>query len=298
MDSNLKAAAVYNDFSGFEKLRQSAREDQSEALEGVAKQFESIFLQMVLKSMRDANSSMKSDLMQSDSTEFYEGMYDQQMALTLSQNNSIGLADVLVRQLSQFQNSKLKDAAEMNKEIVVPLKQASKASSVESSKDLLFKNPVEFIKSLLPSAIETARKLNTDPKILIAQAALETGWGKSVIKHEDGASSFNLFNIKAGKGWSDAKVSVDTLEYENGKAVTKNEPFRSYHSFQQSFEDYFKLLDSNPRYEKAIAAADDPKKYVQELQKAGYATDPTYADKIYKIYNSDLLNGVVNSLMK
>jgi flagellar protein FlgJ len=145
-----------------------------------------------------------------------------------------------------------------------------------------------FMSQLLPHAQQAASELGIDANVLLAQAALETGWGKSVIKNSQGDSSFNLFNIKADKSWQGKQARVSTLEFDGDVARKEMAGFRSYESYKQSFDDYVSFIKSNPRYSDALKKADNPAQYVRELQKAGYATDPRYAEKIMSIYNSQI----------
>lgn len=146
-----------------------------------------------------------------------------------------------------------------------------------------FANHEEFIATMLPMAQEAAARIGVDPKVLVAQAALETGWGKSVLRQGDGASSHNLFNIKAGSSWKGDTARAVTAEYENGQVVKETAQFRAYDSFADSFHDLVNLLQNNDRYQGVVNAADNPEQFVKELQKAGYATDPRYASKIASI---------------
>ena len=149
--------------------------------------------------------------------------------------------------------------------------------------ELPFASPEDFVERLLPIARETAGELGVDPRVLVAQAALETGWGKAVIQREDGSSSNNLFGIKADSRWSGDRVHANTLEYEDGLVVRKREPFRAYDSYADSFRDYLAFLRDNPRYGEALNRTGDPRGFMQALQQAGYATDPAYANKILAI---------------
>jgi flagellar protein FlgJ len=146
-----------------------------------------------------------------------------------------------------------------------------------------FASKDEFIAAMLPMAEKAADKIGVDPRYLVAQAALETGWGKSIIRQQDGSSSHNLFGIKTHNTWEGDSARVLTTEYRDGKAVKEAAAFRAYDSFAHSFEDYVTFLQGNGRYEKALAAVDKPGQFAQELQKAGYATDPQYARKINQI---------------
>lgn len=148
-----------------------------------------------------------------------------------------------------------------------------------------FSSPAEFIATMLPMAEKAAKRLGVEPRFLVAQAALETGWGKSIIKQKDGTNSHNLFGIKAS-GWEGASAKVTTTEYVNGKATKEVAGFRAYDSFEHSFNDYVRLLENNDRYKPAIqvaSASGDSERFVKELQRAGYATDPQYASKINQI---------------
>lgn len=152
-----------------------------------------------------------------------------------------------------------------------------------------FDSPEMFVSSLLPLAEDVAKELGVDPKVLLAQAALETGWGKHIIRDAQGDSSNNLFNIKADKRWDGERAQVNTLEYRDGVAQQEKALFRSYDSYEQSFRDYADFLKSSPRYQQALELAADPREYLQQLQAAGYATDPAYADKITTIFENRIL---------
>ena len=151
--------------------------------------------------------------------------------------------------------------------------------------------PEEFIRDLLPHARKGAAELGVKPGVLIAQAALETGWGQKVIRHADGRSSFNLFGIKADTGWSGDRVTVATLEYENGIAAKQRAAFRSYDSLAGAVSGYVDFIRSNPRYQSALEQAADPDAYLSGLKAAGYATDPAYAEKIRAIMKQGFIHG-------
>jgi len=141
----------------------------------------------------------------------------------------------------------------------------------------------EFIATMLPMAEKAAARIGVDPKVLVAQAALETGWGKSVMRADDGTSSHNLFGIKATGNWQGENARAITSEFRNGQMVKETADFRSYASYEDSFHDLVSLLQNNDRYQGVLKAADNPEQFVKELQKAGYATDPNYASKISSI---------------
>ncbi|KQV17012.1 flagellar biosynthesis protein FlgJ [Pseudomonas sp. Root329] len=155
----------------------------------------------------------------------------------------------------------------------IPLAPAKKA----------FSSADEFVNTMLPMAKEAAERIGVDPRYLVAQAALETGWGKSVMRAQDGSSSHNLFGIKAGSSWKGDSARAITSEFRNGEMVKETAQFRSYDSYKDSFHDLVTLLQTNNRYQDVVKSADNPEQFVRELQKAGYATDPDYASKISQI---------------
>ncbi len=277
-------ARIYADFQGVARLKAQARKDAQGALDEVARQFESLLLGEMLKSMRQA--SLGDGLLDNDQSLFYRDMYDKQLAIHMAESGGMGLTDVIKRQLGgAIPHSK--KAAEatpspsMAKEGVrsfVPAKAAGKAHPTAE-----FDSPEGFIRTLRPMAEKAAEELGVPAQALLAQAALETGWGRGVIRRTDGASSHNLFNIKADPQWDGDRVIHATLEVETGLPVRKQAAFRAYDSFEQSFQDYVDFLKSNPRYREALQAGGDTGRYLQRLSAAGYATDPGYAEKVMKV---------------
>jgi flagellar protein FlgJ len=146
-----------------------------------------------------------------------------------------------------------------------------------------FTSADQFVATMLPLAKEAAARIGVDPTVLVAQAALETGWGKSIMRQSDGSSSHNLFGIKAQGNWKGPEARAITSEFRDGKMVKETADFRSYESYKDSFHDLVSLLQNNNRYKEVLNSADNPDKFVKELQKAGYATDPAYASKISQI---------------
>jgi flagellar protein FlgJ len=146
-----------------------------------------------------------------------------------------------------------------------------------------FSSADQFVNTMLPMAREAAARIGVDPRYLVAQAALETGWGKSVMRAQDGSSSHNLFGIKAGSSWQGGSARAITSEFRDGQMVKETAQFRSYDSYKDSFHDLVTLLQTNNRYQDVVKSADNPEQFVRELQKAGYATDPDYASKISQI---------------
>jgi len=293
-------AQVYTDFSGLAALRAKAREDEDAALDQVSRQFESLFLQMMLKSMRDA--SMGGGILDSKQSEFYREMYDKQIAMDMSQGQGIGLAEVLKRQLGGGISSTYRELSPEEylgmpivakpansgaEDAAAKADTASRLAATRSSNIALDGNPQTFLKNLWPAAEQAASKIGIAPEALLAQAALETGWGSHVMRHRGGDSSHNLFGIKADSRWQGSKVHVSTLEYRDGVAMKTRANFRAYGSYEHSFNDYVDFLQRNPRYKEALGKTDDPSAYFDALQDAGYATDPAYADKIKRILDSE-----------
>ncbi|HEY5806779.1 MAG TPA: flagellar assembly peptidoglycan hydrolase FlgJ, partial [Povalibacter sp.] len=274
-------------------LKSDAKAHDPKALQAVAKQFESLFTQMLLKSMRESNKALSNgdSLFGSDQADFYQDMFDQQMSMHLSQGQGLGLADMLVRQLAGVGgqrtevNSGQRTADSAEFPAAAAVNQGAQASSLSAIRYPLSASKADFVRQMLPHAQAAARELGVDPHALLAQAALETGWGKSVPCNAAGECSFNLFGIKAGGSWPGATVNVPTLEFEEGVAVRKVDRFRAYESPADSFRDYARLIRNNPRYENALNAGSDVAGFAAALQSGGYATDPDYARKIVAVAN-------------
>ena len=303
-------ADVYTDFQGLAKLRAEARSDSPKALREAARQFEALFLQQMLKSMRDA--SLGEGLMENDQTKHYQGMYDQQLSIELSKGRGLGLAETLMRQLGgQFPvaeeaapvatggtpgradlgvSGRAPATLDRIAARVAPVAGPTPEADTSVSDDPLARDsPHAFVQALRPHAEQAAAELGTRPEVLIAQAALETGWGRAMPRHEDGRPSHNLFGIKADGRWEGERVAVPTMEFRDGTMQREKASFRSYDSLAAGFEDYVNFLRDNPRYRQALEAAGDGAHYVRELQEAGYATDPEYADKINAILGGERL---------
>lgn len=292
------------DSKGMSELRQSARAGSPEALKTAATQFESMFVNMMMKSMRDATP--QDGLMDSQQTKMFTTMLDQQTSQSIAKKG-MGLADVLVRQLSKtlppqdgvptdpamaralMEQARLQRSIEASGGAAAMAKSGAGAvaNTVASDKPAHVRN---FQDKLSSHAEEASRATGIPAKFMLGQAALETGWGRREIKGRDGSNSHNLFGIKAGPDWKGRVVETATTEYVNGQPQTRIEKFRAYDSYADSFKDYARLLSSNPRYEKALAAAGstDAAGFARHLQKAGYATDPNYATKLAGIIRRTL----------
>ena len=304
--------ASYHDLTSLQQIRSQAGTDEKAALRQAAEQFEAIFFGMLLSSMRKANEAFEVDgMMNSQTTKFYRDMHDSQMSTELAKNGALGLADLLVQQLSPA----LSGRAEKDKEtagLTMPANRqpvaasgavspaaaqqtqatATGFSSLSQTPDWQISGPADFIKKLLPAAQQSAKALGLDPLAMVAQAALETGWGQRMIKTAQGGNSFNLFGIKANNGWQGETAVVNTLEYRQGIAQKEQARFRSYGSVEQSLSDYVAFIRDNPRYQTAVSATNDAKSYFEQLQAAGYATDPAYAKKIMAVYQSPVMQQV------
>jgi flagellar protein FlgJ len=230
---------------------------------------------MMLKSMRDATASDDPD---SNEMGMYQDMFDKQVALSISQHDDLGIGAMLNRQLS----GKTAPAAP---------KQAT--AGTPSAAAAMMQTPAQFIDHVMPSIRRAAAVLGVNPKGLLAQAALETGWGQRMPRNADGSSSLNLFGIKAGDEWAGARATADTVEFNNGVATPRRSVFRSYGSIEESVSDFANLLKNSPRYRQAIAAGADPQHYIDGIGRSGYATDPDYANKLSQILNSGALQAAL-----
>ncbi|QYJ79878.1 flagellar assembly peptidoglycan hydrolase FlgJ [Shewanella acanthi] len=375
----LANSSQFLDLGSLDSLRAQAQKDEKGALKQVAQQFEGVFIQMLMKSMRDANAAFESDSpLNSQYTKFYEQMRDQQLSLDLSDKGVLGIADLMVQQLSpessgmtpasvlrndggdklehdnrllnlsrqsaQGESASLdatsdtlataKAAAAKNgvpDSIAWPSFASDATDGVTSSMDIdrqarslaidspspawseqplssiepvlsgqvtpttafretqrtiKFGSREEFVATLYPHAEKAAKELGTTPEVLLAQSALETGWGQKIVRGNNGAPSHNLFNIKADRRWEGDRANVTTLEFEQGIAVRQKADFRVYSDFEQSFKDFVSFIADGERYQEAKKVASSPTQFIRALQDAGYATDPKYAEKVIKVMQS------------
>lgn len=266
-------------------LKTEAGQNSQESLKKVAQQFEALLMNMMLKSMREATP--QDGVFDSDQSRLYTSMLDQQLSQSMA-SKGIGLADAMVRQMSKHLGNtaetgvaKLMQEAGLSEQGVAPLN-APVYSPVEGEKGdkPSVTGPKEFIQTLTPHAQHASEATGIPASFMMAQAALETGWGKRDIRGADGQPSYNLFGIKAGSGWTGKTVDITTTEYVNGQPVKMVDRFRAYDSYAESFTDYARLLQSNPRYQQVLAQGQDAAGFAGGLQRAGYATDPAYAQKL------------------
>ncbi|MEQ4538692.1 MAG: flagellar assembly peptidoglycan hydrolase FlgJ [Billgrantia sp.] len=349
------------DVQGLERLKHTARNDQAAGLRGAAQQFEALFLQMMLKSMRDTIPS--GGMLDSQQTEFYQSMMDQQWAQTMA-GRGIGLADHLVAQLeNQLGISSprsgvadrelseliagiprgtprvLQDALQPEEEGEEYLTERASPNTEQEAEQVTMpanfleeletvrggfmaaldvrlpasaqapvspasSSPVErtsarsgspgdqgqehvqrFMERLSAPAQAASRKTGVPAELILAQAALETGWGRHEIATASGGNSYNLFGIKAGSSWKGRTTDIVTHEYINGQRTRVVDTFRVYNSFEEAFTDYARLIGNNPRYA-AVTTAGSAEQAARALQAGGYATDPAYADKLIAVMNS------------
>ncbi len=276
--------ATYNDLQSLTALKRDARAQDPGALREAARQFESVFTRMLLQSMRQASSG--DSLFDSQQSGFYRDMFDDQLSVEMSRGRGLGLADMMVQQLLRSgagipaaPNSAAASPATASGAAASPV--TAPASSSPPVADVARREA--FVRDMLPHAEAAARELGVAPQTLIAHAALETGWGRSMPRNADGASSFNLFGIKAGASWQGPAVGSSTVEFDRGVPGARVEPFRVYDSAGASFGDYVALLKGSSRYAAALGTGTDAAAFAGALQRGGYATDPAYASKLTSV---------------
>ena len=274
--SNAPTPASLNLAGGLENLRVKAQQDPKSAVREAAKQFETMFTQQLLKSMRD--STMNADMMDNEGTKMGTEMLDSQWATKIAGQPG-GLSDVIARQLERqmgITQGITSKPASANPLPVDPL-------HADAPVSLPQKAAASFIQAHTDAAAAAEKATGIPATFMIAQAAHETGWGRKEIKNADGTTSYNLFGIKAGPNWKGATTDTTTTEYIGGKAHKVTQTFRAYSSYAESFADYAATMKNSPRYAAVVAAGNDANGFAKGLQKAGYATDPSYATKLAKM---------------
>lgn len=289
---------------GVANLQRLAKTGDPAALKAAAQQFEALFLQMVLKSMRDATP--REGLFDSDQSRMYESMLDQQLSQVLATKKGTGLAEVIERQMRRASDpeASFPDGLPLDPATrAVPFKKYSPpgtatvpaaATGLDAALDSVARGEGDvpehvrqFVSKFLPDANRASAATGIPPAFLLAHAALESGWGKSEPRFADGRPSYNLFGIKAQGNWTGERVTATTTEVIQGVAQRRSEPFRVYSSYADGFADYARLLADNPRYA-AVVGSRDPQAFANGLQKAGYATDPNYARKLSQVIETML----------
>jgi flagellar protein FlgJ len=297
------------DIQGVDELRRTARSSPQEGMKQASKQFEVMFMNMVLKSMRDATP--QDGMFSSQSEKMYTSMLDQQLSQNLS-GRGLGLADAMYAQLSRMTGGDASPqagglpmplmpmlpgeaGAVAPRSLPLPQAYAPAAGRVDLSvyeeataqatlsRSALPQAHVEaFVSRMLPAAQRASEASGVPAQLIMAQAALESGWGKREIRMEDGSTSYNVFGIKADRSWKGPVAETATTEFVNGAPQKTRAAFRAYGSYDEAFADYAKFLSNNPRYS-GVVATRDPAEAAHGLQRAGYATDPEYGGKLVRI---------------
>ena len=277
------------DVQGVDALRRTVRSSPQEGMKQASKQFEVMFLQMMLKSMREATPS--DGMFSSSQEKTYTSMLDQQLSQNLS-GRGLGLAEAMLAQLSRAMGNEAappapgalapKTAPVSQATPDLSLYEAATAQATLSRSALPQAHVEQFVTRMLPAAQRASQASGVPAQLIMAQAALESGWGRREIRAEDGSPSYNLFGIKADKSWKGPVAETTTTEYVNGVAQKTRASFRAYGSYDEAFSDYAKFLVTNPRYANVLANR-DPAEAAHGLQRAGYATDPDYGGKLVRI---------------
>lgn len=311
MSSTASLPSIF-DVQSVTKLKGAVRQDDPKALKAAAQQFEAVFLQMVLKSMRAATP--QEGLFDSEQTRFYQELLDSQLAQVMSAQGGTGLASMLEKQFSKSANAVVPpgEAGAFPLEMpATPFQLPQSGRSLQLPQDNapaslpLGDSPVrpllqpgsalpaptgntaaqDFTRTMWPYAAAASQQTGIPPQFLVAHAALESGWGRSEPRLPDGRNSYNLFGIKAGANWTGPTASAATTEYVGGNAERRTERFRAYGSYAEAFADYANLLKSQPRYAQVLGMQ-DAAGFARGLQSAGYATDPQYGDKLLRVIGS------------
>jgi flagellar protein FlgJ len=294
---------------GLDALKRSAKGSDAASTRKVAQQFESMFLSMMLKNMRATLPG--TDPLANDATKMATDLYDQQLAQSMSSGKGIGLADALVAQIQRAQGKAPDAPGDLSKSTLdafssaMPLTMTrARAMSLTRPDTTTLAPPAgpaapppaahgtavhrDFVDRFKDAAVAAAEATGLPAKVILGQAALESGWGRHEVRDTKGSGSFNLFGIKAGGSWTGATVDAVTTEVVNGVAQKVVQKFRAYASYAESFIDYAKMVANNPRYEKAVQAAGDAMRFASEMGKSGYATDPEYGSKLARVLSGPL----------
>lgn len=296
----IPAQGLALDARALDGLRRDASADPRAALRQAASQFEALFMQQLLKSMREAMP--RSGMFGGTGHDTYVGMLDQQLSQSLAGRPG-GLAETIARQLSR-QLAPAGTGAQAATPATAP--GGPRSFPVRSSlsldpqaagklKDSLSRrldgSQAGFVARMWPHALAAQRSTGVPAAFVVGQAALESGWGRQEIRHPDGRSAHNLFGIKAGTGWKGATVEVATTEYVDGKPQRTVERFRAYGSYEEAFRDWASLMSANARYAPVLRAGQSVSGYASGMQRAGYATDPRYGEKLERTINQTLMLG-------
>jgi len=291
---------AYTDIQGLGELKRLARENDPAAMRETARQFETVFAKMMLQSMREA--SMGDEIFDTQESQMYRGMFDDQLALELTRGKGLGVAEMMVQQL--MRSDLAAQAAAAGTDLKTTLAPLPPRVSVGGSAGMSIgaaaaadSTPAPeavptaatrraFLESIRPAAEKAAAELGVSPRAILAQAALESGWGRAMPTDGQGRSSLNLFGIKASGRWDGPSVASQTTEYVGGRPLRSLDHFRAYDSVEASVADHTRLLARSPRYAAALNVGEDIGAYANALQRGGYATDPRYAQKLQAVAES------------
>lgn len=325
-------ANTYSDLNGLASLKNNPKSPQ--AIHGVAEQIDALFLQMMLKSMRQASAEVGEH--QSNELGMYQDLFDKQIALSISARGGLGIGAMIARQLEAQAGGAapgtatptgmaVADAAGLNGEAgayprpavamagggyapafapasaggagPAPAMAAAVPEAAGPAPATTLATAAAFVSRVLPAIRSAAQALGVNPTGLLAQAVLETGWGRRMARTANGAPSMNLFGIKADAGWDGERAGAPTVEFAGGVASMRNAAFRAYGSIEQSVDDFAKLLKNSPRYRQAIAAGQNIQAYVEGIANSGFATDPGYANKLNGILQSGVFRAALHAAM-
>jgi flagellar protein FlgJ len=269
-------------------LKLEAGKNTPESIKETAKQFESLFMKELLKSMREA--TMKSGMLDNPGSDLGTDLLDQQFAVQMSGQPG-GLSDLIAQQLTRQMNPSPDGTVKpANPQPADPARNVGPVNNPAAGKT--GKAPtagqVAFVNKLSDAASKVEKTSGIPASFMLGQAGHETAWGQHEIKMKGGAPSFNLFGIKAGAGWTGKVAEVTTTEYTNGVAEKKVAKFRAYDSYEDSFKDYARMISDSPRYAQVKQQTSSVHAFASGLQKAGYATDPEYANKLSRAINTTL----------
>lgn len=273
------------DAQGLNTLKRQMKGDSRTAMQGAAREMEGLFVQMMLKSMRQA--SFGGGLLQSQAGDMMTSLYDQQIAQDMAGRGQLGLAEMMLKQFGESPSAAQEKGSTLPpvtlRATAPVLSEVSPMSGIDASPKTQHQdNHQHFIRQLMKPAMAVAQQIGLDHHLIIAQAALESGWGKGEIKSESGQRSHNLFGVKASPDWAGKTTEITTTEFVNGIATKTRAHFRVYDSYADALKDYSHLITDNPRY-RAVTSATNGEQAAQALQRSGYATDPHYASKLITI---------------
>jgi flagellar protein FlgJ len=268
------------DTRGLDSLRSRAVADPRGSAREAARQFESLFMNELVKSMR---SSVPASDLDNAGSQLGTEMLDRQFATQLTGLKG-GLSEVILQQLERQMGLTPGPIPNTRSANTTPEPLAAQPQPTRIPQT----GAAGFVQQHTAAARKAEAETGIPAAFMISQSALETGWGRKEIKHADGTTSHNLFGIKAGPNWKGPVAEITTTEYINGRATKVTAKFRAYASYEESFADYARLMKNSPRYAKVVEQAADAKHFAQGLQKAGYATDPAYAEKLGKVINTTL----------